>query len=471
MPLVLSAVLVLVLVAVGLVVVRPGPVGRWLGGAPATPTATGPAEPAPVAVLTGADIGAPLPSADGLRAALDPLVGDDALGGRVNVAVADALTGEPLFDRGGGEGTVPASVTKLLTAVTALTARGPGHRIPTRAVAGAQPGEVVIVGGGDPTLAVDTKGFYPGAASLTDLADQVRAALDGVAPTRVVVDSSRYSGPVYGPGWDSDVPTGGYGGAITALMLDGARRDPKAGPGWAERVSQPDLTAGRAFAQLLGVPADAVRKGTAPAAAGTTGAPSGSTGPGTELGVVHSPPLIRLVDIMISESDNIVAESLARQVALARERPASFAGAAAAMAEVVSELALPTSGLTLADGSGLSRQNLISPVLLTELLTLAASPDRPELGGIFGGLPVGGWSGTLRDRYGAAAGTAAGAGVVRAKTGTLTRVHAIAGVVTTAEGRLLTFAVLTDDVPPDGMDAARAALDRIAAALAACGCH
>ncbi|WBB57331.1 D-alanyl-D-alanine carboxypeptidase/D-alanyl-D-alanine-endopeptidase [Verrucosispora sp. WMMD573] len=469
----LAAVLVLVLVAVGLVVVRPGPVGRWLGDTPPTPTATGMVEPAPIPVLAAADIGAPPPSTDGLRTTLEPLIDDTALGNRVNVAVADALTGEMLFERGGGEGTVPASVTKLVTAVTVLTARGPGHRIPTRAVAGAQPGEVVLVGGGDPTLAADTKGFYPGAASLTDLADQVRQALGGVAPSRVVVDSSRYSGPVHEPGWDDDIPTGGYGGAITALMLDGARENPKAGPGWAERVAEPDLVAGRAFAKLLGVPANTVRKGTAPPppTGATATEPVGGGGPGAELGAVHSPPLIRLVDIMISDSDNIVAEALARQVALARDRPASFTGAATAMAEVVAELALPVAGLDLADGSGLSRKNLISPALLTELLALAASPDRPELAGIFGGLPVAGWSGTLRDRYGATPGTAAGAGVVRAKTGTLTRVHAIAGVVTTTEGRLLTFAVLTDDVRPDGMEPARAALDRIAAALAGCGCR
>ena len=58
--------------------------------------------------------------------------------------------------------------------MTVLAARGPAYRIPTRAVAGANPGEVVIVGGGDPTLAVDKNGFYPGAARLDDLAAQVR---------------------------------------------------------------------------------------------------------------------------------------------------------------------------------------------------------------------------------------------------------------------------------------------------------
>ncbi|GAA0378794.1 D-alanyl-D-alanine carboxypeptidase/D-alanyl-D-alanine-endopeptidase [Micromonospora gifhornensis] len=480
LPVLLAAVLVLVLAVVGLVVVRPGPVERWLADDPAAPSAE-PPEPSPVAVLAGTDVGAPTPATDGLRAVLDPLIADTALGGRVHVSVTDALTGQQLFERGGGTGTVPASVTKLLTAVTVLTARGPGYRIPTTAVAGARPGEVVLVGGGDPTLAAGAKGFYPGAASLKDLAEQVRTALGGMAPTRVVVDSSLYSGPRLEPGWDDDIPTGGYGAQMTALMLDGARKDPKAGQGWAERVSQPDLTAGRTFARLLGVPENEVRSATAPAPpAGSTeatdapeasGAPVGATGPGAQLGVVQSPPLIRLVDIMISDSDNIIGEALARQVALARGRPASFAGAASAMTEVLSELGLPTEGLALADGSGLSRRNLISPTLLTETLALAASPDHPELGGIFGGLPVGGWSGTLRDRYGSVPGTAAGAGTVRAKTGTLTGVHAIAGVVTTAEGRPLTFAVLTDRVPADGMEPARGALDRIAAALATCGCR
>ncbi|MFF5178854.1 D-alanyl-D-alanine carboxypeptidase/D-alanyl-D-alanine-endopeptidase [Micromonospora sp. NPDC000316] len=459
----------LVLVGVGVVVVRPGPVAGWLGedvaSAPTAAAAT--PEPDPSDVLAGPDANAPLPTPDGVKAALGPLVGAAALGDRVNVSVADVASGQTLFAKGADDGTVPASVTKLATAVTVLAARGPGYEIPTRAVAGAKPGEVVLVGGGDPTLAVDKKGYYPGAARLDDLAAQVRTALGGTAPTSVTVDGSIYSGPVYGPGWDSDIPTGGYGGAVTALMTDGARRDPGAEPGGAERVAEPDLSAGRSFARLLGVPTDTVKRGTAPALSTAAG---GTPPSGTELGTVQSPPLIRLVDIMISESDNLLAEALARQVALARSQPASFDGAAAAMDAEVAALGLPAEEITLSDGSGLSRRNRISPSLLTDLIRLAASPDHPELAGVFGGLPVGGWSGTLGDRYRGAPGTAAGAGAVRAKTGTLTGVHAIAGLVTTADGRLLTFAVLTDKVP-GGTDTAQPALDRIAAALAGCGCR
>ncbi|MGN9917946.1 D-alanyl-D-alanine carboxypeptidase/D-alanyl-D-alanine endopeptidase [Micromonospora palomenae] len=473
----LATVLLLALAGVA-VVLRPGPVAGWLGDDAAGPAAAAQApEPDPSPVLAGPDANAPLPTAAGVRAAVEPLLGAAALGSRVNISVADLTTGQSIYARGGDDGTVPASVTKLATGVTVLEARGPGYRIPTRAVAGANPGEVVLVGGGDPTLAVDGKGFYPGAARLDTLAKQVKQALGGTAPTKVVVDSSLFPGPVHGPGWDDDIPTGGYGASITALMTDGARSDPEAARktfddthGAAERAPEPDLTAGRSFARLLGLGGDAqVTRGTAPPAGGGAAA-SGAPAPGTELGKVESLPMIRLVDIMISDSDNVIAEALARQVALARNQPASFVGGAAAMDEVIGELGLPAGEISLSDGSGLSRNNRISPSLLTDLIALAGKGDHPELGAIFGGLPVGGWSGTLGDRYRVDA-TEAGAGVVRAKTGTLTGVHAIAGLVTTAEGRLLTFAVLTDRAPAGDSDVSRQALDRIAGALAGCGCR
>ncbi|MCI4063142.1 D-alanyl-D-alanine carboxypeptidase/D-alanyl-D-alanine-endopeptidase [Micromonospora sp. R77] len=471
-------VLLVVLAGVGVAVVRPGPVAGWLDGGATTPQAgAGPPNPTRrPSSPAGPQRAAAHPR--GVRAALEPLARAAALGDRVNISVADVTTGTALYGSGQDTPTVPASVTKLATAVTVLAARGPAYRIPTRAVAGANPGEVVLVGGGDPTLAVDGHGFYPGAARLDDLAAQVRTALGGTAPARVTVDSSLFTGPVYEPGWDADIPTGGFGAPITALMTDGARRDPETARKTqdqtnhaAERVPQPDLAAGRQFARLLGLTGDAaaVGRGKAPAATGaspTAGAPT----PGTELGKVESLPLIRLVDIMISDSDNVIAEFMARQVALARNKPASFAGGAAATDEVIAELGLPADEISLADGSGLSRTNRISPSLLTDLLTLAGNGSHPELAAIFGGLPVGGWSGTLDERY-QAAGTKAGAGVVRAKTGTLTGVNAIAGLVTTADGRLLTFAVLTDRTPPDTLDATRQALDRISSALAGCGCR
>ncbi|WP_261556229.1 D-alanyl-D-alanine carboxypeptidase, partial [Frankia tisae] len=82
------------------------------------------------------------------------------------------------------------------------------------------------------------------------------------------------------------------------------------------------------------------------------------------------------------------------------------------------------------------------------------------------GLPVAGFSGTLNDRY-ATADTAPGAGDVRAKTGTLRNVSSLAGQLVDADGRLLLFAFLS---PAEEAGGTKAALDRVAAALAGCGC-
>ncbi|MGI5212941.1 D-alanyl-D-alanine carboxypeptidase/D-alanyl-D-alanine endopeptidase [Plantactinospora sp. CA-290183] len=479
----LAAVLVLGLAAAGVVVVRPGPVDGWLGGDRAA-TQAGPdlAEPPPPPVLTAAGNSAPAPTPDGVRAALAPLLSSSVLGDDVNISVVDAVSDQPLFERGQDKPLVPASTTKLVTAVTVLAARGPAHRIATRVVAGENPGEVVVIGAGDPTLAVDETGWYPGAGRLDRLATQVKKALGGTAPTKVTVDGSLFPGPNVGPGWDSDAHTGGFGAVITALMVDGARLDPKDQGRGQARSQNPDLAAGRAFAGKLGLPGSAVSRGSAPAGsatapvAATSASPSATAAPGTELGRVESPPMIRLVEFMLRESDNVVGEALARQVALARGKPGSFDGAGEAMDAVVAELGLPEAQTALSDGSGLSRRNRITPGLLTELLSRAADGSRPELAGVFPGLPVAAWSGTLEDRFGPSGGaspgtaTGSGAGVVRAKTGTLSGVHAISGVVTTAEGRLLAFAVLANGVP-GGPDQAQPALDRIADALAACGCR
>jgi D-alanyl-D-alanine carboxypeptidase/D-alanyl-D-alanine-endopeptidase (penicillin-binding protein 4) len=483
---VVAGVLVLLLAAVGLLVLtRPGPVAGWLGAEPVASTAAispTPVEspPGPVLATPGA---AAEPTAAGVRAAIHGLVTGAGMGGRLGVSVIDLASGQSLYQRGPDALAVPASTTKLVTAVTALTARGPAHRIPTRVVAGAGPGEVVLVGGGDPTLSVAGAGTYPGAARLDRLAAQVRQALGGAAPTRVTVDGTLFSGPVFGPGWDTDIPTSGFAGAVTALMTDGGRVKPKVlSP--SARHRDPDLAAGRAFARALRLPAAAARavaRGRAPRAPATVGTPTpGGTepsaapappAPGTELGRVESPPLLRLVEFMLVESDNVVAEALARQVALARGKPASYAGAAAAMAEVLTDLGLPGEESDLVDGSGLSRRDRLSPSTLTDLLVLAARGERPELGGVLSGLPVAGWSGTLADRFRAPAGTGrAGVGVVRAKTGTLSGVNAMSGVVTTAEGRPLAFALLADGVTVGAL-AAQAKLDAIAAALARCRCR
>ncbi|HYT10333.1 MAG TPA: D-alanyl-D-alanine carboxypeptidase/D-alanyl-D-alanine-endopeptidase, partial [Mycobacteriales bacterium] len=256
-----------------------------------------------------------------------------------------------------------------------------------------------------------------------------------------------------GPGWDPADVAGGYVAPITALTLDGGRRSP-ARPA---RFSNPDLAAGRALAVALGSPGAQVVRGTAAPAA-------------RQLAEVRSAPVGRLVEQLLLASDNVMAETLARQVAVAQGQPASFAGAVAAVRGVLDRLGLPSGGDGLVDGSGLSYRDRVSPALLAAALRAAVAPDRPELHALVPGLPVSGYDGTLDSRFRAGP-TAPAAGQVRAKTGTLTGVSSLAGLVRGTDGRLLAFAVVADRVPVAGTLRAEAALDVVAAALAGCGCR
>jgi D-alanyl-D-alanine carboxypeptidase/D-alanyl-D-alanine-endopeptidase (penicillin-binding protein 4) len=453
---------------------RPARKGRWIvAGIAAVVVAVGGGalagvgREAPAAQWQGTDVGgtaapvlpalskdAPRPSPQTLAAILGPLLADGRLGGHVTASVIDVTTGEPIFDRSSSDQAKPASTNKLLTAAAVLHTRGPAYRIPTRAVAGATPGEVVLVAGGDVTLATGTTGTYAGAGRLDALAGQVMSALGGQAPTRVIVDSSLYVGPAYSPAWLEPDRNTGVIANITAIMTNGGRIDPRADPQHAaKRYAQPDIAAGQALATALGLPPSAVSVGTAPPDA-------------RQLGEVLSPPMSRLVETMLLNSDNVLAEALARQVAIAKNQPASFDGAAAATTQVLTELKLPVAGLNLVDGSGLSHADRVTAALLTSVLAKAAASDYPQLRPIVSGLPVAAYSGTLFDRY---LGTSSGAaGVVRAKTGTLSGVNALAGLAVDGDGRLLAFSIVADATPKS--EPAEAAIDRVAATVAACGC-
>ena len=404
--------------------------------------------------------GAEAPTAEAVAAALEPLLSYTGLRGTLGIAVHDAATGELLYGKDNTRILIPGSTNKVAVAAAVLATRGPDYRIPTRVVAGSAPGQVVIIGAGDPTLSIDGKGYYPGAASLGDLAEQVKEALGDQPVTSVVLDGSAFSGPGSAPGVDPADTKAGWGTDTTALMTDGGRIDPSGGGTGGRRhdtatprYKDPGHAAAEKFAELLGAPTY-IETGVAdPSAA--------------ELGVVQSPPMRRLVEETVLASDNVVSDMLIRQVALARGLPGSFEDGTVAVAAVFNDLGLPGDQIAMVDGSGLSYKNRISAGVLSSLFAKAAGPDHPELRPLFAALPVAGYSGTLDSRYGHDQ-TAAGAGVVRAKTGTLAKVTALAGSVLSADGRELTFALLLND-RGNAFEAAHG-LDRLAAALATCGC-
>jgi D-alanyl-D-alanine carboxypeptidase/D-alanyl-D-alanine-endopeptidase (penicillin-binding protein 4) len=424
-----------------------GPPTTWSAGVPSKDLAVLPAAAGPAA---------PMPTPAGVAAAIQQPLRDPALGSNVTAHVVDVLTGQVLAGQGADTPTIPASTIKLVTASAALSVLGPTHQFVTRAVAGAGPGEVVLVGGGDVTLSSAATGTYPDAANLPDLAEQVKKSLGGTAPTKLTYDASIFGAPQSGP-WDPDILTNGVVAPITGLMTDGGRADPKA-RGQTRRVADPAQTAAGAFAVLLGLSAGSVAVGNAPSGA-------------KELGLVKSMPLSRQVELMITESDNVIAEALARHVAIKRGKPATFVGGAEAQQEQIASLGFAPAELSLADGSGLARADKVSPSLLVDLVALAAKPDRADLRAVHSGLPVAAYNGTLATRFRKANAGGAAAGVVRVKTGTLRSVSSVAGVVFTADGRELAVAVLADNVPIGGTQQAQDALDRILAILAACGCR
>ncbi|MGC0401543.1 D-alanyl-D-alanine carboxypeptidase/D-alanyl-D-alanine-endopeptidase (penicillin-binding protein 4) [Streptomyces sp. SAI-126] len=415
-------------------------------------TAAGP-RPAPSApsVLTGlggaANTVKSAPTGKALAGVLTPLLDAPALGARHTAVVVDVASGRRLYGAGAGTALTPASTTKIATAVAALSALGADHRLTTRAALEPDTKELVLVGGGDPTLTArsDTDGW----ASLRALAEDTAAALKKRNITTVTMsyDKTRYAGSEIHPiGVNDNLAP------VSALMVDEARTDDSSS-GPVARVGDPATDATRTFARFL---ADHGIKTTAPG-------PSKATGRAETLAEVSSPPLSALVERMLTNSDNDIAEALARQTAVADKRRADFAGGGAAIRDQLKKLGLPLAGAAFHDGSGLDRADRLTANLLTSLLVKAGDPGHPELRPVLTGLPVAGFTGTLTSRY-----TDGAAGVVRAKTGTLTGVNTLAGTVVDQDGRLLAFAFLTSDTTDPA--AAQSALDRTASALAACGC-
>ncbi|MEU6348284.1 D-alanyl-D-alanine carboxypeptidase/D-alanyl-D-alanine-endopeptidase [Streptomyces sp. NPDC047072] len=428
---------------------QPGGADHGGSGTSAQGPRPAPSAPSVLAGL-GGSVGSPQPAPTGraLGAVLEPLLGEAALGTRRTAAVVDVATGKRLFGAGADAGQTPASTTKLATAVAALSALGPDHRLTTRVALEPDTKELVLVGGGDPTL---TASEDPGEwASLRELAADTASALKkrGITKVTLSYDTSLYAGSQMHPiGVNDNLAP------VSPLMNDEGRTDGSTS-GTALRVSDPAAAATQLFAKLL-----ALQNITT-----SSPGPSKATARAQTLAEVSSPPLSALVERMLTNSDNDIAEALARQTAVATKERADFEGAGKAIRTQLRKLGIPLTGTAFHDGSGLDRADRLTADTLTALLVKAGSADHPELRAVLTGLPVAGFTGTLASRY-----TDGAAGVVRAKTGTLTGVNTLAGTVVDQDGRLLAFAFMAGGTT--SAPAAQAALDGAATALAGCGCR
>jgi D-alanyl-D-alanine carboxypeptidase/D-alanyl-D-alanine-endopeptidase (penicillin-binding protein 4) len=432
----------------------------------------------PVPVLTPAeatagDAAAARPTRGGLAAMLTAALPAGKTGPAVGIQVSDARTGQVLYTANAGAPATPASTTKLVTAVATLAVLGPNARFTTAVrLAGST---IVLVGGGDPTLAVNPypSSDYPRPATLAQLAASTARALkaQGHRSVQLGYDIALFGGPDTAPGWaGSDVATGNVT-PITALEADqgrltaaGTLQDADDPVNYRPRTTDPVGMTTAAFAGLLR--GDGIR---------VTGTPQPVSAPASApiLAQVRSPSVAAITEQMLLESNNVIAEVLARHVALALGKPATFAGAAAAVVAAVRKLGVSTP-IGLVDGSGLSLQDGIAPETLVRVLAVAARTAK--LSAAITGLPVAGFTGTLSTGdsvFGGigALGGGTARGVVRAKTGNLSAVASLAGLADDRDGRLLIFAIMAPRVPGAGMlQSAADAIDSAAAGLAACGC-
>ncbi|MGL4306211.1 MAG: D-alanyl-D-alanine carboxypeptidase/D-alanyl-D-alanine endopeptidase [Mycobacteriaceae bacterium] len=395
---------------------------------------------------------APMPVPEVLSARLSVLAANPALGAFTG-QVADAKTGTVLWELGAQLPRTPASTAKILTAAAALLSLPSDHRVTTRVLQGAASGEVVLVGTGDPTMTAQPAGqpsFYANAARLDDLVGQLRS--NSTPVTRVLVDTSAYVGNTMAAGWNDADIAGGYIAPCEPVMLDGGRVQPLSDE--SPRSASPALDAGRELARRLGTDVTQVQLGSAASNA-------------KELAVVHSAPLLERLQQLMTVSDNVLAESVGREIAAATGQEPSFAGAVRAVTLALSSAGFRLDGVDLQDVSGLSLADLLPARVLSDVLATAAADTKVgvKLRPLLDMLPVAGATGTLSSRY--LNGDRNGAGWVRAKTGTLSTASSLAGVVVDMSNRVLTFSFISNGVPPNG---SRPALDELAGTLRLCGC-
>ncbi|GED99133.1 D-alanyl-D-alanine carboxypeptidase/D-alanyl-D-alanine endopeptidase [Gordonia crocea] len=392
---------------------------------------------------------APAPSTSGLAMALAKVSNDKDLG-ELTGQVSDPVTGTVLWEKNPDKPLIPASNAKILTAVAALLGMPQDRRLTTTVLAGAD-GQIILRGGGDPTLSGQPAGaptYYTDAPRIADLAAQLRAA--GVKATSVAVDTSLFTGPTMDRTWDRRDIAGGDIAPIKSLMLDGGRLEPL--EEYSPRTPDPALAAGKALAAALGLKGGVT----------TAVAPEGAK----VLASVKSATLATRVNDMMRFSDNVLAETLSVELSLAAGGPGSLAGGADAVLKTLADKGFDTTGVTLRDASGLSYANRVPARVLDAMMAGVAGPRYPQLRVLLDGLPVANGTGTLTDRFNPR--KTSGAGWVRAKTGTLTGVSSLTGIVQTVDGRVLSFALMSNGTAPD---VARPALDAVVGKIRDCGCR
>lgn len=300
----------------------------------------------------------------------------------------------------------PASTMKLLTSITALDLYGGNHPFTTELRSRGQQvgrtlmGDLVCVGGMDPAF---------DSGDLKVMVDRVRSAGIDTICGRVVADVSMKDELLLGEGWcwDDDNP------CLSALLV--GRKD-----NFAERLARELVSVGIVIKD-------------------TTVALPDKPEIATIARVSHS--FHQILTRMMKQSDNLYAESMFYHIALATARPATQKNARSAVRRLIQKLGYDPANYYVADGSGLSLYNYVSPELMTSLLRYAWRSDRIREH-LVPSLPVAGVDGTLKERMTKSAAYRN----VKAKTGTLTGISSLAGYLTAGNGHQFAFCIINQGI-------------------------
>ena len=349
-----------------------------------------------------------LPWPMNVQARLDSLTSDTLLRRtQLGLMVFDLAADSVIYSYGGQQTLRPASTMKLLTSVTALDLLGSRYDYRTslyykgRMADGVLEGDVWLVGGMDP-LFDDT--------DLRIMAETLhRVGIDSISG-RIMKDVTFKEDMLLGEGWcwDDDNPQ------LTPLLI--SRKDE-----FAERFKE-EL---EKYSIIVNAPISAGRL------------------PKDALLVCsRSHPLSEVLVPMMKESDNLYAESMFFQIAAATgQRPAKAVHARQAVKSLLSKAGVRGIPYRIADGSGLSLYNYVTPELMVRLLRYAYL-KRDVMAALYPALPVAGVDGTLKKRM---KGSAA-EGNVHAKTGTLTGISSLAGYCRAANQHLLAFCIINQGI-------------------------
>ena len=481
--------------------------------------AKGPARAVPAAVsgpAAGAD------AVGRLRADLAQIFADpNFAAAQWGVEVVSLDRGDLIFECNPTRLYMPASNNKILTAVPALLRLGPDYRYVTRIFAdgsiadGALKGNLVVSGTGDPAFAPR---FHDGDPFRVFKDWAARLKEKGIRRIEggIVGDGSAFPPSLLGQGWEWDDVGLSSAAPVSALQFNENLYSVEVTPGEAEGAPAavqcapvPDYVAidakvttiapgsrgrveirrgerrdslivrGTIAAQAkpsrssrsVELPsryfAAALRKALQDEGIDVTGASIGMretadevpASPGELLFEHPSPPLAEILKPLLKVSQNLYAETLARTLGLVFRGQGIFSAGREVVQEQLEAMAIPRGTYAYADGSGLSRQNLVSADMLVRIFKFMYRNQYFPI--FYDSLPIAGVDGTIRTRL---RGTGA-ENNVHGKTGTIMYVRCLSGYVKTGDGEMLAFAMIANNFLSSNQTAEYvqdAALERLA---------